>query len=158
MSWAQAIPKFLPPARALRPLSCVRASILVPSPRCSSYTARRTRSPGLPVCSHARIFAVCLPGRGFGWEDDLVGRFSVLEHTALSEGLQEMTYKGLLTHTFGGFFTYARQVKSICLFSLSPAHWPRRLGQSRCVSNPKQSLSPLSQSGFDGTTEINDAH
>ncbi len=23
---------------------------------------------------------------------------------------------------FGGFFTYARQVKSICLFSLSPAH------------------------------------
>ena len=55
------------------------------------------------VCSQARIFAVCLPGRGFGWEDDLVGRFSVLEHTALSEGLQEMTYKGLLTHTFGGF-------------------------------------------------------
>ena len=96
------------------------------------------------------IFAVCLPDRGFGWEDDLVGRFSVLEHTALSEGLQEMTYKGLLTHTFGGFFTYARQVKSICLFSLSPAHWPRRLGQrqalARCAAaQPKQALASLSK-------------
>ena len=82
------------------------------------------------MCRQRDIFAVCLPDRRSAGEDDLVGRFSFLEHTTLSEGLQEMTYKGLLTHTFGGFFTYDRQVKSICLFSLCPAHWPRRLGQS----------------------------